>query len=271
MSVLGGSNWSFIIDIHHIIIADHSLVLEGLPEVPIHYSGFSDWFQKTSERRAELREEHLKFYATRSQDRGIGALQQPTKEINAAPLHRSRGSSSPTTSSFTGTPTSHLSSSALRLCNVTSPCSQTSSVSLPIKTFTNETKTLAEYMGQLKQSPMVCLSHDEVTYDDIVTQAKSSCSGRGYFRHLFALGGMNAWSHSSFISRLKGLVAVPITVLTYKRPPQEIARDFCSKTGERRATEFQDASDLSKPLRVSVRARKKQKVVIQKLHRPDTA
>ncbi|KAF9235823.1 hypothetical protein BU15DRAFT_77543 [Melanogaster broomeanus] len=47
---------------------------------------------------------------------------------------------------------------------------------LPIKTVTDETKTFAEYLGQLKQSPMVCLSHDEVTYEDIVAQAKSSSS-----------------------------------------------------------------------------------------------
>ncbi|KAF9230410.1 hypothetical protein BU15DRAFT_83663 [Melanogaster broomeanus] len=76
---------------------------------------------------------------------------------------------------------------------------------LPSKTVTDKTKTFAEYLDQLKQSPMACLSHDEVTYEDIVGQAKSSSSGRGYFRHLLALGGMNAWSHSSFISRLAHL------------------------------------------------------------------
>ncbi|KAF9233979.1 hypothetical protein BU15DRAFT_66101 [Melanogaster broomeanus] len=61
----------------------------------------------------------------------------------------------------------------------------------PIKTIIDETNPFAAYLGQFKQSLMVCLSHGEVTYEDIVAQVKSSSSGRGYFKHLFALGGMN--------------------------------------------------------------------------------
>ncbi|KAF9236621.1 hypothetical protein BU15DRAFT_76833 [Melanogaster broomeanus] len=62
---------------------------------------------------------------------------------------------------------------------------------LPIKTVIDETRTFAEYLGQFRQSLIVCLSKDEVAYEDIVAQAESSSSGRGYFKHLFALGGMN--------------------------------------------------------------------------------
>ncbi|KAF9230416.1 hypothetical protein BU15DRAFT_83651 [Melanogaster broomeanus] len=91
---------------------------------------------------------------------------------------------------------------------------------LPIKTVSDETKTFAGYLGQLKQSPMVCLSLDEVTYDseDIVAQAKSSSSGPS----------AQDW------------VAVPIAVFDLQTSTaQEIARGFCSNTGERGGTEFQ--------------------------------
>lgn len=38
---------------------------------------------------------------------------------------------------------------------------------------------------------MSSLANDDVTYEDIVAQGKSSSQGRGYFKHLFAPGGLN--------------------------------------------------------------------------------
>ena len=48
---------TFFYDLFHIYLNGPG----SLPEVPIQYSDFSNWLSKTSESRAELREEHLKF------------------------------------------------------------------------------------------------------------------------------------------------------------------------------------------------------------------
>ncbi|KAF9241407.1 putative nonribosomal peptide synthetase [Melanogaster broomeanus] len=230
---LGGGDWAFNIVIHHIIIDEASLgvffyelfkiYLNGpgsLPEVPIHFSDFSDWLLKTSERRADLREEHLKFWAENLEETqplhltlatpsdrelapvtqleakiGLGALQQYTKVINAAAATPFAGffaaynillhKYSDQPSFVVGTAVTQR--NLPMLTNVLGFFANM----LPIKTVIDETKTFAEYLGQFKQSLMACLLHDEVTYEDIVAQGKSSSSGRGYFKHLFAPGGMN--------------------------------------------------------------------------------
>ena len=38
---------------------------------------------------------------------------------------------------------------------------------------------------------MKCLANDDVTYEDIVAQARNSSQSRSYFKHLFAYGGLN--------------------------------------------------------------------------------
>ncbi|KIJ63455.1 polyketide synthetase [Hydnomerulius pinastri MD-312] len=230
---LGGGDWAFNVIIHHIIIDEASLgvffyelfgiYLNGpgsLPDVPIHYSDFSDWLQKTSERRAELRDEHLKFWAENlgetqplhltlatPSDRelapvtqieakiGVGALEQYTKVINAATATSFAGffaaynvllhKYSDQASFVVGTAVTQR--NLAMLTNVVGFFANM----LPIKTIIDEAKTFAEYLGQFKDSLIACLSNDEVTYEDIVAQGKSSSTGRGYFKHLFAPGGMN--------------------------------------------------------------------------------
>ncbi|KAL4075275.1 hypothetical protein V8B97DRAFT_2022271 [Scleroderma yunnanense] len=231
---LGGGDWAFNIVIHHIIIDEASLgvffydlfhiYLNGpgsLPEVPIHYSDFSDWLSKTSERRAELREDHLKFWAQNLQvtqplhltlatpsDRelapitqieakiGVGALEYYTKVINAA-------TATPFAGFFaaynillhkysSGQPSFVVGTAATQrnlpmLSNVIGFFANM----LPVKTEIDETKTFSEYLVEFKNALIACLAHDEVTYEDIVAQGKSSSTGRGYFKHLFAPGGMN--------------------------------------------------------------------------------
>ncbi|KIK92693.1 hypothetical protein PAXRUDRAFT_146735 [Paxillus rubicundulus Ve08.2h10] len=230
---LGGGDWAFNIVIHHIIIDEASLgvffyelfkiYLNGpgsLPEVPIHYSDFSDWLQKTSERRAELREDHLKFWAERLEETqplhltlatpsgrelapvtqleakiGVGALQQYTKVVNAAAATPFAGffaaynvllhKYSDQASFVVGTAVTQ------RNLPMLSEVIGFFANMLPIKTVIDDTKTFTEYLTQFKDTLIACLSHDEVTYEDIVAQGKSSSSGRGYFKHLFAPGGMN--------------------------------------------------------------------------------
>ena len=60
---------------------------------------------------------------------------------------------------------------------------------LPVKTEIDETKTFSEYLIEFKNTLIACLTHDDVTYEDIV--GKSSSTGHRYFKHLFALGDMN--------------------------------------------------------------------------------
>ena len=61
---------------------------------------------------------------------------------------------------------------------------------LPIKTIIDESQMFLEYLKEFKSSLIACLAHDEATYEDLVGLGKSS-SGCGYFKHLFAPGGMS--------------------------------------------------------------------------------
>ncbi|KAI6009612.1 putative nonribosomal peptide synthetase [Pisolithus orientalis] len=252
---LGGGDWAFNVVIHHIIIDEASLGVffyelfqiylngpESLPEVPIHYSDFSDWLLKTTERRTELREDHLKFWVENLQETqplhltlatpsdqelapitqieakiGVGALEHYTKVINATTatpfagffaaynilLHKySAGQSS----FVVGTAVTQR--NLPMLMNVIGFFANL----LPIKTVIDETKTFAEYLGEFKDALIASLAHDEVTYEDIVTEGKSSSTGRGYFKHLFAPGGMNMETISQLESNhltTKSTVSLP--------------------------------------------------------------
>ncbi|KAH7927995.1 putative nonribosomal peptide synthetase [Leucogyrophana mollusca] len=230
---LGGGDWAFSVITHHIIIDEASIgvffyelsrIYSGgpgvLPDVPIHYSDFSDWLKKTSERRSELREEHLKFWAVKLQETqplhlalatfpeqlapitqveatiGVGALEQYTKVILAATVTPFAGffaaynillyKYSDQSSFVVGTAVSQRKNLAM-LSNVIGFFANM----LPIKTEIDEGETFAEYLLRFKDSLITCLKHDEVTYEDIVAEGKVSAHERGYFKHLFALGGMN--------------------------------------------------------------------------------
>ncbi|KAI6142295.1 putative nonribosomal peptide synthetase [Pisolithus thermaeus] len=252
---LGDGDWAFNVVIHHIIIDEASLGVffyelfqiylngpESLPEVPIHYSDFSDWLSKTLERRADLREDHLKFWvenlretqplhltlATPSDGElapvtqieakiGVGALEHYTKVINATTatpfagffaaynilLHKySAGQSS----FVVGTAVTQR--NLPMLTNVVGFFANM----LPIKTVIDETKTFAEYLSEFKSALIGSLAHDEVTYEDIVAEGKSSSTGRGYFKHLFAPGGMNMETISQLESNhlsTKSIISLP--------------------------------------------------------------
>lgn len=230
---LGDNTWAFNIVVHHIIVDAASLgiffyemfklYLDGpgsLPDVAIHYSDFSDWLSKTSERRAELREQHLRSWSERLDDTqllhltlatpsnhelapvtqieakiGVGPLEQYLKLITSVAvtpfagffaaynilLHKYSGQST----FVIGTAVTQRNLSMLS--NVIGFFANM----LPIKTVVDETQTFAEYLQEFKTTLIACLVHDEVTYEDLVGFSKSSSSSRGYFKHLFASGGMN--------------------------------------------------------------------------------
>ncbi|EGN96334.1 hypothetical protein SERLA73DRAFT_9930, partial [Serpula lacrymans var. lacrymans S7.3] len=82
---------------------------------------------------------------------------------------------------------------------------------LPIKTDIDEDQTFSEYLVKFKDSLIACLSNGEVTYEDIVGQGKASAHGRGYFKHLFAPGGMNMETISQLeMNHLKPRATLPL-------------------------------------------------------------
>lgn len=230
---LGGNMWAFNIIVHHIIIDEASLgvffyemfkiYLKGpgsLPDVVIHYIDFSDWLLKTSERRAELREQHLQFWLERLDDIqplhltlatpsgrelapitqieakiSIGALEQYLKLITsvaATPFAGFFAAYNILLHKYSSQSTFVIGTAVTQrnlpiLTNVIGFFANM----LPIKTVVDETQTFTDYLKEFKTSLVACLAHDEVTYEDLVGLGKSSSSSRGYFKHLFAQGGMN--------------------------------------------------------------------------------
>ena len=229
---IGDKLWAFNIIVHHIIIDEASLgiffyemfkvYLEGpgsFPDVAIHYSDFSDWQWKTSERRAELREQHLQFWseslddtqplhltlATPS-DRELALVTQIEAKISVGPLEEylrliTSVAATPFAGFFAaynillhkyfGQSTFVIGTAVTQrnlpmLTNVIGFFANM----LPIKTAIDESQTFLEYLKEFKSSLIACLAHDEATYEDLIGLGKSS-SGCGYFKHLFAPGGMS--------------------------------------------------------------------------------
>ena len=228
----------FFYDLFHIYLNGPG----SLPEVSIHYLDFCDWLSKTLECRIELREEHLKFWAHNLQEThplhltlampserelvpitqieakiGIGALEHYTKGINAATatpfagffamynilLHK-YSSGQPSFIVSTASTQRNLSV----LTNVVGFFTKM----LPMKTEIDETKTFSEYLIEFKSTLITCLTHDDVTYENIVAQGKLSLTGHGYFKHLFVPGGMNMETISQLDShhlKTKSILSLP--------------------------------------------------------------
>lgn len=230
---LGDNTWAFNIVVHHIIIDEASLgvffyemfkiYLEGpgsLPDVAVHYSDFSDWLWKTSERRDELREQHLQFWVGRlndthplhltlgtPSDRQLAPITQIEARIGVGPLEQYlKLITSVAVTPFAGffaaynvllhkysSQSSFVIGTAVTQRNLPTLTNVVGFFAnmLPIKTVINETKTFTEYLEEFKTSLIECLAHDEVTYEDLVGLGKSPSGSRGYFKHLFAPGGIN--------------------------------------------------------------------------------
>ena len=211
----------------------------SLPEIPIHYSDFSDWLSKTSEHCAELRKEHLKFWAQNLQEmhplhltlatpsdcelapitpiEARIALELYANLINAASATRVAGFFAACNVLLhkysSGQPSFVVSIAAMQrnLPMLTDIVGFFANM-LPVKTEIDETKTFLEYFVEFKNTSIACLAHNEVTYKDIIAQGKSSSTGQGYFKHLFASGGMNTETISQLDSnhlKTKSTVSLP--------------------------------------------------------------
>ena len=233
MYKLGGEDYAFNITVHHIMTDEPSLGvffyemfqlyihgIDSLPPVQLHYSDFSDWLIRTADRRAELRDEQIKYWSQKLQ--GVQplvlTLAKPS-EVEQSPITQIEG---------------HIDSKALKRYNdYVSTTSATPFVAffavynlllykysaqnsfvvgtavtqrsiaqlqevigffanmLPIRTTIEDETTFAEYLEMFRYELVTDLSNDDVTYEDIVAQSKSSSQDRSYFKHLFASGGLN--------------------------------------------------------------------------------
>ena len=233
MYKLGGEDYAFSIMIHHITTDETSLVIffyelfqlyvhgiDSLPPVQLHYSDFSDWLIRTADRRAELRDEQIKYWSQKLQ--GVQplvlTLAKPS-EVEQSPITQIVGridsetlkryndyvattSATPFAAFFAVYNLLLYKYSAQDSFVVGTAVTQRSMAQLqdvigffanilPIRTTIDDDMTFAEYLEKFRSDLVADLANDDVTYEDIVSQTKSSSQDRSYFKHLFAPGGLN--------------------------------------------------------------------------------
>ena len=225
---LGGGAYAFNITVHHIMTDETSLGIffyelfqlyvygiDSLPPVQLHYSDFSDWLIRTIDRRAELRDEQLKYWSEKLN--GVQplvlTLAKPSK-VEQSPITQIAGQIDSSalkgyndyvaTSSATAFATFFAAYnlllykySAQNSFVVGTAVSQRSIAQLQevIGSFANMLPIcmiFAEYLEMFRSDLISDLSHDDVTLEDIVSYTKASSQDRSYFKHLFAPGGLNA-------------------------------------------------------------------------------
>ena len=233
MFKLGGGAYAFNITVHHIMTDETSLGIffydlfqlyihgiDSLPPVQLHYSDFSDWLIRTAGRRAELRDEQLKYWSKKLD--GVQPLaltlakpseveQSPITQIEAqidsSALSRYNDyvSTTPATSFAAFFAAYNLllyKYSAQNSFVVGTAVTQRSMAQLqevvgffanmlPIRTTIEDEMTFAEYLEMFRYDLVADLSNDDVTLEEIVSQTKTSSQDRSYFKHLFAPGGLN--------------------------------------------------------------------------------
>ena len=230
---LGGGAYAFNITVHHIMTDETSLGIffydlfqlyihgiDSLPPVQLHYSDFSDWLIRTADRRAELRDEQLKYWSGKLD--GVQplvlTLAKPS-EVEQSPITQIEGRidssvlkryndyvATTSATSFAAFFAAYnlllYKYSAQNSFVVGTAVTQRSMAllqevvgffanMLPIRTTFEDEMTFAEYLETFRCDLVTDLSNDDVTLEDIVSQTKTSSQDRSYFRHLFAPGGLN--------------------------------------------------------------------------------
>jgi hypothetical protein len=233
MLKLGGGNYGFSMTFHHIMTDETSLGIffyelfelylhgiDSLPPVQLHYSDFSDWINRTAERRQEIRDEQLQYWVKNLEGaqplqltlaRPSEVEQSPVTQIettlNAEVLEKY--------SQFIATSTATPFAAYFAVYNILlyKYSAQSSFVvgtavtqrtmaqlqevigffanMLPIRTSIDEDMAFSEYLKLFREDLMNGLAHDDVTYEDIVAAGKTTSGDRTYFKHLFAPGGLN--------------------------------------------------------------------------------
>lgn len=194
--------------------------IDSLPPVQLHYSDFSDWLIRSADRRAELHDEQIKYWSQKLQGVQplILTLAKPS-EVEQSPVTQIDGQVDPEAlkryndfvSTTSATPFAAFFAvynlllykySAQNSFVVGTAVTQRSMAQLqevigffanmlPIRTTIEDEMTFAEYLEMFRYELVTDLANDDVTYEDIVSQTKSSSQDRSYFKHLFAPGGLN--------------------------------------------------------------------------------
>ena len=230
---LGRGAYGFNITVHHITTDETSLGIffcdlfqlythgtDSLPSVQLHYSDFSDWLIRTSDRRVELRNEQLKYWSKKLDGVQplILTLAKPSEaeqcpitqiegQIDSSALKRyndyiSTTSATPFAAFFAAYNLLLYKYSAQNSFIVGTAVTQRSMAQLqevigffasmlPIRTTLNKENSFADYLETFRSDFVTDLSNDDVTLEDIVSQTKTSSQERSYFKHLFALGSFN--------------------------------------------------------------------------------
>ena len=194
--------------------------IDSLPPVQFHYSDFSDWLIRTADRRAQLRNEQITYWGRKLE--GVQplvlTLAKPSEveqsqfaqvegQIGSNALKRysdylTTTSATPFVAFFAVYNLLLYKYSAQNSFVVGTAVTQRSMAQLqevigffanmlPIRTTIDDDMTFSEYLGTFRRDLFADLANDEVTYEDIVSQTKSSSQDRSYFKHLFAPGGLN--------------------------------------------------------------------------------
>ncbi|KIK85335.1 hypothetical protein PAXRUDRAFT_831969 [Paxillus rubicundulus Ve08.2h10] len=220
----------------------------SLADMQVHYSDFSDWLVRTSSRRAGLQGEQLKFWGQLLHDleplhcslatpsaEPLATITQIDTCISEDILNRFAAISkdaratafavffaaynvllykySSQTTFAVGTAVTQRTLPSLS--NVIGMFANV----LPIKTTIREDESFVGYLAGFKDTLMACLSNGDVGYEDIVASGKASPHQRGYFKHLFALGGLHAESLYQMKSdsiRSMGAISLPNTEEHYE-------------------------------------------------------
>jgi Condensation domain/AMP-binding enzyme len=233
--------------------------IDTLPPVQLHYSDFSDWLIRTADRRAEIRDEQLEYWTKNLE--GVQPLQltlaRPS-EVEQSPVTQIDASINPESlekySQFISTSSVTPFAAYFAIYNVLlyKYSAQSSFVvgtavtqrsiaqlqevigffanMLPIRTTIDEDLPFSEYLKSFKDDLMNGLAHDDVTYEDIVAQTKTSSQDRSYFKHLFAPGGLNL----SIINKLNTTDIYPTSILSLPNGEEkyEFLLTVHYKTGE---------------------------------------
>ena len=230
---LGGGSYAFNIAVRYIVTDDPSfgtflrdllqLYTHGpgsLPPVQLHYSDFSDWLIRTADRRAELRDEQLKYWGekldgvqplvltlTAPSEVKKGPIDQIKDQISALALKRYNDYVATTcATSFAAffaaynillykhstqnsfvvgtTVTQH---SVAQLHEVVGFFASV----LPVRTTIEDGTSFAEYLEAFHSDLMTDFSNDDFALEEVVTQAEIPSQDRSYLKHLFASGGLN--------------------------------------------------------------------------------
>jgi acyl carrier protein len=230
MFALGNESYAFNITAHHMATDEASLGIflrdllqiytdgpGSLPPVQLHYSDFSDWLIRTADRRAELRDEQLKYWSkkldgvqplvlTLSTPSEVekGPIGQIKDQIDSSALKRYNDhvavASATSFAAFFAAYNILLYKHSSQNSFVVGTATTQRSVAqlqevvgfftsvLPVRTTIQDEMTFAEYLEVFRDDLADDLSNDDVTLEDIISHTKTSPQDGSHPKHLFASG-----------------------------------------------------------------------------------